>query len=269
MSNLLQFPSGAARRSGLQAVQATYTLKEISRQFGLSETVLRRWTLEGLIPGASSPDGSVRYTFSALKKFRRVREMRAAGMSLERIGLELRGQLNLFEDKQPGLLSLPVARTPFEEGLLLYDAGDVRAAQFFRKAIAEQDCPADAWCNLGILAFRDGKTDEAFDCLTKSLKEDPRHFESHYNLANLYLEIGDHRLAKEHYTIAAAIEPNFPNLYFNLGLTQTLRGELAEALASLRAYCKMITDEQERAPALDLIASIEQALSSHTANAPA
>ena len=266
MSNILQFPSEPNRRPGFQAVRSTYSLREISRQFGLSESLIRRWTRDGLVPAlspsATSAPGELSYDFSALKRFRRVRELRAQGVRLEQIERELRGQLNLFQTQQAGLIPLPIQRTPFEEALLLYDAGDPRAAEVFRLAIQETDCVADAYCNLGILAFESERMDEAFDCFTRSLKEDPRHFESHYNLANLYLEIGNHRLAKEHYEIAAKLEPSFPNLYFNLGLAHALQSDLADAVLALRKYCEVVpTDEAQ--PALDLIGNLERAISLH------
>ncbi len=37
---------------------------------------------------------------------------------------------------------------------------------------------------------------KAFDCFTVSLAKDPWHFESHYNLGNLYLDKEDFHLAK-------------------------------------------------------------------------
>ena len=53
---------------------------------------------------------------------------------------------------------------------------------------------------------------------TLSLKNDPRHVEAHYNLANLYYDAGDLQLAKLHYEAAAQIEPGFSLVYFNLSL---------------------------------------------------
>ncbi len=67
--------------------------------------------------------------------------------------------------------------------------------------------------------------------------------ESHFNLANLYFECGDMRLARLHYEIAAEIEPSFPNLYFNLALVHAVDGEIDEAIAALRmAKEKAATD---------------------------
>ena len=81
--------------------------------------------------------------------------------------------------------------------MLLDEREDRRAADSYRRAIAEGDCPADAYCNLGIIESKAGRMAKAFDCFTKSLEHDPRHFESHYNLGNLYFEEDNLRLAQD------------------------------------------------------------------------
>ena len=67
--------------------------------------------------------------------------------------------------------------------------------QEYLKAIESKDSIADAYCNLGILESQDKNYSKAIDCFTLCLKEDPRHFEAHYNLANLYAEIGNFMFA--------------------------------------------------------------------------
>ena len=144
------------------------------------------------------------------------------------------GQLNLFTGaKVVKLNQLSV----FEEALLLDEHGDKKQArQCYQKAIEQDDCPADAYCNLGIIESQEGNYPKAIDCFTKCLKENPRHYEAHYNLANLYAEVGNHGLAKVHYAIAIELEPDFPNSYFNLGLTHALIKEYREAVEYLKKY---------------------------------
>ncbi|NOT76396.1 MAG: tetratricopeptide repeat protein [Cyclobacteriaceae bacterium] len=143
------------------------------------------------------------------------------------------GQLNLFVGGK--IVKLNQLST-FEEALLLDENGDERAREIYLKAIVEFDSVPDAFCNLGIIESRARNYSKAVDCFTLSLKEDPRHFESHYNLANLYAELGNLPLAKLHYQISISIEPEFPNSYFNLGLTQAMNREIEEAVQSLIAY---------------------------------
>jgi tetratricopeptide (TPR) repeat protein len=229
MGELIQF------KYGFQRIQATYTVREISRQFGLSEHHIRRWTREGLIrTAASAGEGELRYDFRALKTLRQVRELRHRGMTVRQIAAELHGQLNLFSGPEGQLIRLPLNLSPFEAALLMHERGDRAAAEAYRNAIREDDCVPDAYCNLGILEFEAGRRPAAFDCFTLALRHEPRHFESHFNLANLYFECGDLRLAQLHYELAAEIEPNFPNLYFNLGLVHAVDGRIEEAITALR-----------------------------------
>ena len=150
-------------------------------------------------------------------------------------------QLNLF-------LGAKVLRlnqlSVFEEALLVDDQGDKKAARTsYLKAIQEGDSTADAYCNLGILEWQDGNTTKAIDYFTQSLKHDPRHYESHYNLANLYAEVSNYALAKIHYQIAIEIEPEFANCYFNLGLTLAMNREFQEAVNILKRYRQMTPGE--------------------------
>jgi tetratricopeptide (TPR) repeat protein len=166
------------------------------------------------------------------------------------------GQLNLFTGgKVVNLNKLSV----FEEALLLDEHGDSRAADQYLKAIKEGDAVADAYCNLGILESERKNYSKAINCFTKSLKEDPRHFESHYNLANVYAEIGNLPLAKVHYQISIEIEPSFPNGYFNLGLALAMNKELEEAIQALTSYRELVANE-ECNQVDELIASLSQSL---------
>ncbi len=244
MGEIVQFPAGASAKYGFQRVQSTYTVREISQQFGLSEYHIRRWTREGLIQTApTAPEGELRYDFRALNLFRRVRELRHQGLSIRQIEAELRGQLNLFPEPEGRLIQLPLKLSPFEEALLLHERVDPRAVEAYQKAIRAGDCVSDAYCNLGILEFEAGRMSAAFDRFTCALKKDPRHFETHFNLANLYFENGDLRLARLHYEIVAEIEPHFPNLYFNLGLVHAVNGDIEAAIGALNKAKEMAPDD--------------------------
>jgi tetratricopeptide (TPR) repeat protein len=244
MSVVVRFPE-AAQSKGLQRVQATYTVREISRQFGLSENSIRRWTREGVIPAASpEPNGELRYDFHALTLFRRVRDMRNKGLTARQIEAELHGQLNLFPERGGLLIPLPIKISPFEEALILHEQGDRRAAELYSKAILDGECISDAYCNMGILDYEENNIPKAFDHFTSALKNDPRHFESHYNLAHLYFEAGDFRLARLHYEFAAVIEPSNASVHFNLGLISAIDGNVSAAITSLSKATEFATDEE-------------------------
>lgn len=177
--------------------------------------------------------------------------------------LEEHGQMNLFftkPEKHPArIVSLPTGLGPFEEALLWDERGEDKAADLYLKAIDHGDCIADAYCNLGILESKAGKSDRAFNCFTKSLKEDPRHLESHYNLANLYFDMENLRLAQQHYEIAAQIDPKFPNIYFNLALVLAMNEDLQAAVDALAKYQDLVPEE-EGCKADELLTSLKRSL---------
>jgi tetratricopeptide (TPR) repeat protein len=154
------------------------------------------------------------------------------------------GQLNLFIGGRVVKLN---QLTPFEEALMLDDGGDHEAAKKqYLKAIQAQDSISDAYCNVGILETQTGNFARAIDCFTRSLKEDPRHFEAHYNLANLYSEVGNFPLARLHYEAAIEIEPSFTNSYFNLALTLVMIKLFKDAAQVLIQYKSMVPDEEHK-----------------------
>ncbi|QOI98138.1 MAG: tetratricopeptide repeat protein [Flammeovirgaceae bacterium] len=162
------------------------------------------------------------------------------------------GQLNLFGGRVIKLNHL----STFEEALMLDEAGNYeQASVLYQKAIGEGDFVADAWCNLGIIESQKENHARAIDAFTKCLVNDPRHYEAHYNLANLYAEVGNYALAKVHYAIASEIEPTFPNSYFNLGITLAMNREYTEAIRVLKKYCSL-TPAEDHGPAIELISQL-------------
>jgi tetratricopeptide (TPR) repeat protein len=173
--------------------------------------------------------------------------------------LEDEGQLNLFTRGEAKVIQLPSRFTPFEEALWLDERGYPRAQEAYIKAIIADDCVADANCNLGILESQSGNTLKAFDYFTGCLKYEPRHLEAHYNLANLYFEQNDYRLARLHYEIAAEIDPEFPNIYFNLALVYAMDEEYEDAFNALMKY-KTLVPPEEGNKANGLLASLKRSL---------
>jgi tetratricopeptide (TPR) repeat protein len=168
-------------------------------------------------------------------------------------------QLDLFLPAPARISNFSSALSPFEQALMCDERGDVQAAELYAKAIEDHDCVADAFCNLGILESKKGNATKAFDCFTTSLKHDPRHSEAHYNLANLYFEVNDFRLAQIHYEMAAEVDPDFANVYFNLGLVQSINKELAAAINTLTRYQQLVSADEAR-NADELLRNLRQSL---------
>ena len=168
-------------------------------------------------------------------------------------------QLDFFLPSPAPISNITSGLSPFEQALMCDERGDVQAADLYAKAIENHDCESDAFCNLGILESKKGNTAKAFDCFTTSLKHDPRHSEAHYNLANLYFEVNDFRLAQIHYEMAAEVDPSFANVYFNLALVQSINHELAAAVSTLTKYQELVPADEAR-NADELLRSLRQTL---------
>jgi tetratricopeptide (TPR) repeat protein len=169
-------------------------------------------------------------------------------------------QLNLFETPTAQILNFASGLSSFEQALLMDERGDVHAADFYAKAIEEQDCIADAYCNLGVIESQKGNTIKAFDCFTTSLKHDARHSEAHYNLGNLYFDANDFNLAQTHYEMATQVEPAFGNAYFNLALIQAINNDFTSAVLALSKYQALVSEEEGRIAA-ELLQNLRQSLS--------
>jgi len=155
-------------------------------------------------------------------------------------------QLHLFPQPTAQILSFASGLSCFEQALLMDERGEAQAAEFYRKAIEENDCVADAFCNLGIIESKRGNTAKAFDCFTTCLRQNPRHFEAHYNLGNLYFDANDFRLAQLHYELAAEVDSAFPNVHFNLALVQAINNDLMAAITTLTRYRELVSPVEGR-----------------------
>ena len=176
--------------------------------------------------------------------------------SKKKIELEKLGQLNLFSGKKQ-IVKIPNKYTAFEEALIYDEKNDERAIEFYLRAIEEKDFPADSYCNLGIIESKKENAQKAFDYFSKALVSDARHLEAHYNLANLYFEEGDLNLAKLHYQVALEIDPEFPNVHFNLGLVFMMIEDYDNAAASLRNF-KLLVPPAQREKADKLLKAVIQ-----------
>ena len=163
-----------------------------------------------------------------------------------------RDQMDLFAGPRPTeVLRFPGAETAsFERALAFDEAGDEGAARAgYLACIEAGDSAPDAWCNLGILEFTGGRSRQAFDSFRQALKQDPRHWQSHYNLGNLFFEAEERDSARLHWELAAGIEPGFANVHYNLGLVLALQEEYGAAAAAVERFCGLAAPAEAEAAA--------------------
>jgi len=121
------------------------------------------------------------------------------------------------------------------------------AREYFERAIkSSADYPAtfpNAWNNLGILAAREGNTDEAIGYFRKALEINPEHAVALQNLGNAYRQKRDWDAARKTLEHALALNPDDAEANYGLGmvyaqLNDTSRAYefLQKALAARPAY---------------------------------
>ena len=184
----------------------------------------------------------VQFPFQARPKFS-LRKVKAS----RKKDPEQFGQMNLFappSTEDAKVVRFHSDKSLFEEALLVDDTDQTSAEELYWKAISAGDCVADSYCNLGILEYRKGNKSKAIDYLSKSLKHDPRHFESHFNLANLYFDVENLELARLHYEVAAEIKPDFAGIFYNLGLVLAMLNEIELAIRILVRYKELVSAEK-------------------------
>jgi tetratricopeptide (TPR) repeat protein len=164
-------------------------------------------------------------------------------------------QLDLFNSAPAQILNFDSGVSPFEQALVFDERGDERAAELYTEAIEKDDCVPDSFCNLGIIESQQGNTLKAFDCFTSALKNNARHAEAHYNLANLYFDQDDFRLAQLHFEMAVECDPDFANAFFNLALVHAINCDSAAALLALGKYQQLVSEHEGRTAA-ELIESL-------------
>jgi tetratricopeptide (TPR) repeat protein len=121
------------------------------------------------------------------------------------------------------------------------------ARECFERAVkAKADYPGtlpNAWNNLGILAAREGKTDEAIGFFQKVLGIDPEHAVALQNLGNAYRQKKDWDSARKTLEHALALNPGDAEANYGLGMvfaqlndTGRAYAFLQKALAARRVY---------------------------------
>ena len=153
--------------------------------------------------------------------------------------LEDAGQLNLFRSSSEAKVISLTIEEAFERAIKYHDSNAEEAIKLYQESIDKESHVADSYCNMGILYASMKEHAKAIDAFTRSLHEEPRHFEAHFNLANMYADEGNQSLAELHYKIASEIEPEDPNIFYNMALVCALQEKYQEALQALNTYLSL------------------------------
>lgn len=169
-------------------------------------------------------------------------------------------QLNIFQSLQEAKVISLTSSGAFDRAIQLHDKSPNQALVLYTQSIDQEEHVADSYCNSGILFASQEDNAKAIDAFTKALHEEPRHFEAHFNLANIYADEGNQSLSELHYRIATEIEPEDPNIFYNLSLVCALQEKYSASLDSLNTYFSLKATDVIDKEAQQLLAILQSSI---------
>ncbi len=133
----------------------------------------------------------------------------------------------------------------------LYGVGSVyldqqqtaKARDCFERALklraSYPDTSANSWNNLGLLAAREGHSDEAIRCFQEALKSSPNHLIALDNLGSAYRQHKSWDQARKIYERALEVNPDDPEANYGLGMVFAQNDDTQRAFESLQRALKL------------------------------
>jgi tetratricopeptide (TPR) repeat protein/peroxiredoxin len=119
---------------------------------------------------------------------------------------------------------------------------NAEAKKYFERALKMHatypDTLANSWNNLGLIAGRNGRLDDAVAYFQEALRLSPDHPIALNNLANAYRQQKQWDQAKKTYEHAIAINPNDADANYGLGMVYAQQDDTARAFALLQQALK-------------------------------
>jgi tetratricopeptide (TPR) repeat protein len=146
----------------------------------------------------------------------------------------------------------------YQAELLKIQGKTQEAFDLLRKTLDEIP---DAKENLQLLLLLGGILNEqdnvqCVDYYEKIIEINPNFYLAHRGLGNYYLKKGNYELSKKHYLEAIRISPSrYGPIYKNLGLDYMYLGDEASAKESFKQYLKYVPDASDKTSIFDFIKS--------------
>ena len=230
-----------------------YDQEEVSRLIGISESQIRYWNRQGLIPHREKVKGRLWFDFQSLVAFRTVSALRRQGVSLGKIRQCVAKLKKMMPQlKQP----LSEVRLSLVRDQLILGKNKRRftpEGQLLMDFSAEENpplsLPVDVYEEMFLQALEDeeaGRLEEAGKKYESILAAVPEHVDALVNLGNILYFSGCEAAAARHYIQALGLHPDHVEANYNLAILLESQGELVGAVLF---YQKAILQDPEFADA--------------------
>lgn len=251
-------------------MEEVFTVKDVSRLFGLSESRLRYWAQTGFISPTIRRGNRRFYSFSDLIGVKVARDLLDSGLSLQRVRKNLVALRGLLPDVDRPLSRLRVqsdgermwvhaedAAFDVTSGQMLLElhTGElqddvVRILDLARPPRQRSDPPPELdlrsrdphphrtayrWFLNGLSKNEDRQTlDESMAAYRRALELDPSLAAAHTNLGIAHFQRGQLEDARTHFERALALDPDQPEARYNLANLYAQEPRLDLAIAEYR-----------------------------------
>ncbi len=217
----------------------------------LSERQLRAWERLGLISPATS------YSFRDLIRVRTVRELRARGIPLRKIGRALESLKQRLSEIQDPLSELKIlwdgrriaVRFNGQEmealtgqTLFNFDASELPSVQSLHSQAPQvtKERESEAWFQKGLFLEETGApVEHAIEAYLRAVEFNPQAAGALVNLGTIHYRQGRFKDAERYYAQALEADPHYPLAHFNLGNLYDERGDLAKAQQCYQAALRL------------------------------
>lgn len=243
-----------------------YDQREVSRLIGISESQIRYWHRQGLVPHRERQKGRLYFDFQGLVALRTVKELRQQGVSLGKIKRCLERLKRIMPETARPLSEVRISMVKDQiilgkdsvrftpEGQLLLDfSAEVKAPIPLTVEVEEYE-------ELFFQALDDEEEEKWAEARQKYeaiLAAQPEHADSLVNLGNILHRLGAPQEAAAHYRRALGINPDHVEANYNLANLLSEQGDLDNATLF---YQKAIHEDPEFAAAHFHLAMVLEAL---------
>ena len=124
---------------------------------------------------------------------------------------------------------------------LLKDYKHARAA--FRKALELNPYNSAILNNLAELSRSEGKKNDAIELYASAIASDPMYVEPYLNVARLFLDLSEFKLAEPYVRKTLEIEPDNPEAHFMLGIIANITNRAEEAVTHFQEALRHDTEQ--------------------------
>ncbi len=134
------------------------------------------------------------------------------------------------------------------QGIDALSARDLETAEkMFSQFMQKNPSLSGAYVNLALIAFRQQDDDKATTLVEQAIALNPQQAQAYHLRAQLHLNNGDIKLARQDYLKAIELNPGYTNAHYNLALLYDIfLQELALAIEHYSIYLSLLDREDQR-----------------------